>query len=112
MKTSEEYVNSLRELDRTIYLFGEKLENPLDHPIVKPSLNAVAQTYDIAHDPDHQELGTATSSITGEPINRFTHLHQSADDLVKKIKMQQSIGPEDSGLLPAVCWLGCDECTG
>ena len=87
MKTSEEYINSLKGLDRDIYLFGEKLEDPINHPIIRPSLNAVAETYDLAHDPDHQELGTATSSISGEPINRFTHLHQSADDLVKKIKM-------------------------
>ena len=35
---------------------------------------------------------TATSSLTGHKINRFTHLHQSPDDLVKKVKMQRLLG--------------------
>ena len=32
---------------------------------------------------------TATSHLTGEKINRFTHIHQSTDDLIKKVKMQR-----------------------
>jgi len=102
MKTSEAYVNSLRELDRNIYLFGEKLENPLDHPFIKPSLNAVAMTYELAQNPDYQDLATVRSSLKGEPINRFTHLHQSAEDLVKKIKLQRVLGQKT-----AVCFQRC-----
>jgi 4-hydroxybutyryl-CoA dehydratase/vinylacetyl-CoA-Delta-isomerase len=102
MKTSEEYVESLRKLDRNIYLFGEKLENPLDHPVIKPSLNAVAMTYEVAQDPEVQDLATATSSVSGESINRFTHLHQSAEDLVNKIKLQRVLGQKT-----AVCFQRC-----
>jgi 4-hydroxybutyryl-CoA dehydratase/vinylacetyl-CoA-Delta-isomerase len=102
MKTSETYIDSLRGLNRNIYLFGEKLDQPLDHPIIKPSLNAVALTYEIAHDPEYQDLATAPSSLTGEPINRFTHLHQSAEDLVKKIKLQRVLGQKT-----AVCFQRC-----
>ena len=36
---------------------------------------------------------TATSHLTGEKINRFTHIHQSTDDLIKKVKMQRLAGP-------------------
>ena len=35
---------------------------------------------------------TATSNLTGQKINRFTHLHQSTEDLVKKVKMQRLLG--------------------
>jgi 4-hydroxybutyryl-CoA dehydratase/vinylacetyl-CoA-Delta-isomerase len=35
---------------------------------------------------------TATSSITGEKVNRFTHIHQGTDDLIKKVKMQRLLG--------------------
>ncbi len=35
---------------------------------------------------------TATSSLTGRKINRFTHLHQSAEDLIKKVEMQRLLG--------------------
>jgi len=102
MKTSEEYVNSLRNLKRDIYLFGEKLEDPLEHPIIKPSTNAVAMTYELAHDPQFQHLATVPSSLTGQRINRFTHLHQSAAQLVEKIKLQRVLGQKT-----AVCFQRC-----
>jgi 4-hydroxybutyryl-CoA dehydratase/vinylacetyl-CoA-Delta-isomerase len=35
---------------------------------------------------------TAKSHLTGEKINRFCHLHQSTDDLIKKVKMQRLLG--------------------
>ncbi|MGL4483977.1 MAG: 4-hydroxyphenylacetate 3-hydroxylase family protein, partial [Anaerovoracaceae bacterium] len=46
----------------------------------------------LAQDPEHEDLMTATSSLTGEKINRFAHLHQSTDDLRKKVKMQRLLG--------------------
>ncbi|OGO18142.1 MAG: 4-hydroxybutyryl-CoA dehydratase [Chloroflexi bacterium RBG_16_48_8] len=102
MKTSEEYVNSLRNLKRDVYLFGEKLEDPLDHPIIKPSTNAIAMTYELAHDSQFRNLATVPSSLTGIPINRFTHLHQSAAELVEKIKLQRVLGQKT-----AVCFQRC-----
>jgi 4-hydroxybutyryl-CoA dehydratase/vinylacetyl-CoA-Delta-isomerase len=35
---------------------------------------------------------TATSNLTGNKVNRFTHLHQSTDDLRRKVKMQRLLG--------------------
>ena len=32
------------------------------------------------------------SSLTGHTINRFTHLHQSTEDLMNKVKMQRLLG--------------------
>jgi 4-hydroxybutyryl-CoA dehydratase/vinylacetyl-CoA-Delta-isomerase len=37
---------------------------------------------------------TAISNITGEVTNRFNHLHQSTDDLRKKVKMQRLLGQQ------------------
>ena len=42
--------------------------------------------------PEYEDLMTVTSSLTGEKINRFCHLHQSTDDLIKKVKMQRLMG--------------------
>lgn len=92
MKTAVEYIESLRRLKLNVYMFGEKVENPVDNPVIRPSVNSVAKTYELADDPRYEELMTATSSLTGKRINRFTHLHQSADDLVKKVKMQRLLG--------------------
>lgn len=92
MKTREEYIESLKKLNLEVYLLGEKVEDPTEHPIIKPSMNSVAMTYELAQQPEYEDLMTVTSSLNGEKINRFTHLHQSTDDLVKKVKMQRLLG--------------------
>lgn len=92
MMTGEQYIESLRKLNTKVYMFGERVENWVDHPIIRPSINCVAATYDLAQDPEYAELMTATSNLTGEKINRFGHIHQSTDDLVKKVKMQRLCG--------------------
>lgn len=92
MKTREEYFESLRKLNLRVYMFGKKVENPVDNPVIRPSLNSIGMTYELASQPEYEDIMTATSSLTGEKINRFTHLHQSTDDLVKKVKMLRLLG--------------------
>ena len=92
MKTSKEYIDSLKELNLSVYLLGEEVEDTVEHPVIRPSLNSVAVTYEMAHMAEYEDLMTATSHLTGEKINRFTHIHQSAEDLVKKVKMQRLLG--------------------
>ena len=36
--------SSLRDRDLTVYLFGKTVPEFVDHPIIKPSINAVAET--------------------------------------------------------------------
>jgi 4-hydroxybutyryl-CoA dehydratase/vinylacetyl-CoA-Delta-isomerase len=92
LKTREEYIQSLKMQKKRVFLFGEQIEDPVDHPMIRPSLNAVAMTYQLAQQPERRDLMTAQSNLTGEQVNRFTHLHQSTEDLVNKIKMQRLLG--------------------
>lgn len=92
LMTGEQYIESIRRLNLQIYMFGEKIESPVDHPILRPSLNSVRMTYDLAQDPQYEDLMTATSAITGNKINRFCHIHHSTQDLVNKVKMQRLLG--------------------
>ncbi|GAB6153257.1 4-hydroxybutyryl-CoA dehydratase/vinylacetyl-CoA-Delta-isomerase [Desulfosporosinus burensis] len=102
MKTAAQYEESLRGLNFKVYLQGELVENPVDHPIIRPSMNSVKATYALAEDPQYEELMTATSNLSGEKINRFCHLHQSTEDLVKKVKMQRLLGQKT-----AACFQRC-----
>jgi len=92
--TAEQYEESLRRLNLVVYMFGKRVENVVDDPIIRPSMKAVAKTYALAHRPEHEDIMTATSHITGEKINRFSHIHQSTGDLVKKSKMGRLLGRE------------------
>ena len=91
LKTREEYLESIRRLNLPVYVMGERVEN-VDHPIIRPSINAVGVTYEIAQDPQYEDLATTRSHISGNKINRFCHIHQSTDDLRNKIKLLRLMG--------------------
>lgn len=101
LMTGEEYVESMRKMNLNIYMFGEKIENPIDHPILRPSLNSVKATYDLAQLPEYEDLMTVTLE-DGRKINRFTNIHRSTDDLIKKVKMQRLCGQKT-----AACFQRC-----
>ena len=56
MKTAAEYTDSLRDLRREVYVLGERVDDALAHPILRPSLNALAMTYQMAWAGAHKHL--------------------------------------------------------
>jgi 4-hydroxybutyryl-CoA dehydratase/vinylacetyl-CoA-Delta-isomerase len=90
IRTGEDYINSLRGRNLKIFLFGEEIKDYVEHPIIRPSINAVAETYDLAV--REEELATAQSSLSGQRVNRFLHIAESAQDLVLQNKMQRKMG--------------------
>jgi 4-hydroxybutyryl-CoA dehydratase/vinylacetyl-CoA-Delta-isomerase len=98
--SGDDYIESLRNRDVTVYLFGEQIAEPVDHPIVRPSINALARTYDLAiEDP---ELASAHSDLIDAPVNRFLHIVGSPQDLVMKNRMQRRMGQ-----LTGTCFQRC-----
>jgi 4-hydroxybutyryl-CoA dehydratase/vinylacetyl-CoA-Delta-isomerase len=93
MKTTQEFIESLRELKRELYVLGEKVENATEHPILRPSLNALAKTYEMAHDPRYTEL-FVRQGLDGKEVNCFTSLHHSTQDLLNKVKALRILGQE------------------
>jgi 4-hydroxybutyryl-CoA dehydratase/vinylacetyl-CoA-Delta-isomerase len=93
MKTAQQFIESLRGLRRELYVLGEKVEDSAAHPILRPSLNALAKTYEMAHDPRHSEL-FVRPGLDGDPVNLFTSLHGSTADLIDKVKALRLLGQE------------------
>ncbi|MEZ4847255.1 MAG: 4-hydroxyphenylacetate 3-hydroxylase N-terminal domain-containing protein [Bacteroidia bacterium] len=90
IQTGKDYIQSLRNRNLKVYLMGELVDEPVDHPIIRPSVNAVAETYDLAlREP---ELASVISPFTGERVSRFLHVAQSSHDLVLQNKMQRKMG--------------------
>lgn len=92
LKTGYEYIDSIKSLGLEANVMGNKIGNLPGNPLIEPSIQAVAATYDCAHDKETKPLFRVRSSISGEEINRFTHLHQSTEDLMKKVIMQRHCG--------------------
>lgn len=104
MKTGQEYKDSLRNRNMKVYLKGELLDSKtlIDHPFIRGHVNSAAMTYDMAFDPKYEDLLTTTSHLTGKKINRFTSIHMSVDDLIKKVKMLRAIS-----LKTGTCYQRC-----
>ena len=94
------YIESIRNRNLNVYLFGNKIKEPVDHDMIRPSINAIAKTYDLAvSDP---ELASVISPFTGERISRFLHICRSSKDLVLQNKMQRKLGQ-----LTGTCFQRC-----
>jgi len=90
IETGDEYIDSLRGRNLRVFLFGELVDEPVDHPMIRPSINAVAETYELAlREP---AIATTDSSLTGKRVNRFLHVARSAEDLVAQNIMQRKLG--------------------
>src|SRR5687768_18297472 len=86
IRDEHDYIQSLRGRGLKVHLFGQVVPEPVDHPMIRPSINALAATYKLAV--DDPELATAESPYTGKRVNRFLHIVTKPDDLVMKNKMQ------------------------
>ena len=89
MRTQEEYLAKLKGMRPNIYLDGEKIGR--DDPRVIRASSAIRMTFSVVNNPEYDGLITATSHITGKTINRFTHIHQSQEDLLKKQELTRKI---------------------
>lgn len=100
IKTGEDYLASLRGRGTTLFLFGEQIEEPADHPIIVPSINALRATYDLAI--DEPDVATAHSPLINAPVNRFLHIVEGPGDLLAKHAMQRRLGQ-----LTGTCFQRC-----
>jgi 4-hydroxybutyryl-CoA dehydratase/vinylacetyl-CoA-Delta-isomerase len=92
--TKEDYIRSLKEQHHVVYYNGRRVEDITVHPAFIPHINAAAKTYEMALRPESEELATTVSHLTGQRINRFTHIHQSINDLIRKVQLLRAIGHE------------------
>ena len=102
LRTAEQYYESLRQMNPTAYVLGERVENVVDHPLIKGQIAGVAQTFALAHDPEGKELLVGRSSLSGEEVSRFVKLYQSVDDLLVKVKMLKFLSQRTG-----TCYMRC-----
>ncbi len=87
---ADDYIASLRGRRMNVFFMGERVLEPADHPVIRPSINAMAETFRLAS--ERPDLGTVRSEIAGQAINRFLHVPVNPGDLVNKHEMQRELG--------------------
>jgi len=97
MRTKEQYIQGLSRMKRNIYYDGELIDRTDERQM--DCLNTMGTTFDEAARPENQDLCTAISHLTGEKINRFTHIHQNTEDLHRKQDMTRMLCQKVGGCI-------------
>jgi len=104
MRTKEQYMKDLSKMKKNIFYDGEKIDR-LDERQMH-CINTIGTTFDVVDDPDYADLILAKSHLTGETINRFTHVHQNTEDLHRKQDMTRKLCQKVGGCIQRC--MGCD----
>lgn len=85
LRTKKQYHEDLFAMRHNLYIDGERVGRD-DHRI-RPGINVIDVSFDLAQDAQYGGLATAVSTVTGQQINRFGHLPQNPYDLMQKQKL-------------------------
>ena len=85
-RTGKEYVDSLRTITKRacIYLNGKCVKDVTKEPYFKGTIAAIAEQYDMQHDPSYKDILTYPSPKTGLPVSTACLIPHSKEELVKK----------------------------
>ena len=97
VRTFDEFFNRIKKMRRNVYINGEKVGR--DDERLAGQLRVIKETYDRANDPEYEGICTAISHLNGEKINRFTHIHQTKEDLLKKQLMTRLLAHRVGGCI-------------
>jgi aromatic ring hydroxylase len=89
MITSQEYLERMRAMKPNCHMKGQLLQR--DDPRMIVSMGDILASFDLAQDPQYRDLLVTKSHLSGQPINRFTHINQNATDLLTKQKMIRTL---------------------
>lgn len=104
MRSVEDYLSDIFRMKPNVYIDGSRVGR--DDPRLRPAINVIAKTFELATHPDYKNLLVNRSHLTGKEINRFTHVVQSADDLIVKQKTIRTLCHLTGGCIQRC--MGCD----
>ena len=70
-RTGEQFLSGLGSGEREIWLNGEKITHPLEHPALEAAARTMARVYDLQH--EHADEMLAPSPDDGRPGGPRTH---------------------------------------
>jgi len=81
--TGEEYLESIRNQSREVWIYGERVKDVTTHPAFRNSARMVARMYDALHDKEQAKvLTTETDTGNGGFTHHFYKIPRSVDELV------------------------------
>jgi anthranilate 3-monooxygenase (FAD) / 4-hydroxyphenylacetate 3-monooxygenase len=85
-RTGVQYVESLKRLKPCIYLNGRRIADVTQEPVFAGPLQAIAQLYDLQHDPRYRDFMLYPSPTTGAPVHVSFRVPRSREELIGRRK--------------------------
>ena len=82
-RSGKDYIDGLRD-NRRVFIDGEYISDVTAHPAFAAAVESIARVYDMANDPENQEVMTFSSPTTGAPVNMSFLIPRSEDDLRRR----------------------------
>ncbi len=86
--SAEEYIKRLSRSEREIFVKGEKVRDFVTHPNIKPVIDSIAFTYELAKE---REEYSPLSELVGEKVNRLNFINGTAEDLIARYDFQREL---------------------
>src|SRR5438046_4686242 len=98
-RTGQQYIDGLRAQEREVWLGGERVRDVTKHQGLAGGVRAIAQLYDMQHDPELREVMTFASPTTGEPVGRSFDMPATKEALETRSKMMLNWARATCGMM-------------
>ena len=80
-RTGQQYISGLREQKREVWLRSERVKDVTTHPGLQNGMHAIAELYDMQHDPQLRHKMTYVSPTSGERVGLSFIIPRSKQEL-------------------------------
>src|SRR5438067_6727114 len=95
-RTGEQFLDGLRGGDREIWLRGERISHPLDHPELSAAARSLARVFDLQH--EHASEMLVPSPDDPDRLVNITHLiPRASEDLVRRRRAFELVAARPGG---------------
>ena len=98
-RTGQQYIDGLRAQEREVWLGGERVHDVTTHKGLAGGVRAIANLYDMQHDPELREVMTFASPSTGEPVGRSFDMPKTKEALETRSKMMLNWARATCGMM-------------
>jgi 4-hydroxyphenylacetate 3-monooxygenase len=96
-RTGQQFLDGLRGDAREIWLNGEKITHPLDHPELEAAARSLARVYDLQH--EHADEMLAPSPDDGRLVNVSHLIPRSREDLERRRRSIELTAAATAGMM-------------
>ncbi|MBI4279024.1 MAG: 4-hydroxyphenylacetate 3-monooxygenase, oxygenase component [Armatimonadetes bacterium] len=98
-RTGVQFLEGLRRRPRDLWIDGQRVADPVDHPAFRNIVRSIAALFDMQHEPALRDEMTYASPSSGERVGLSFLVPRTRDDLVRTRKMMKRWADYSGGFM-------------